>query len=852
MAVHARVAWRSQQRVDIQHMVAEQSFAAADFRLFTYLFAGLDRNYIVRGLELVSTTALKVTISRARSMVVVPNVNATSFFVSESDDDPYEMTLPSNSTVFIEGYFERVEGVPVTAAQWDPGAVSNENPAGSEFTSSVDFQEYVELKFRYNTSGFTSNAVKIAKVITGPSSVVTIVDSRDMFYRLAQGGSTPDYAYRYPWSTTRSEADINGDATKLGELVPENPYFYLDGIGARNDKAISSLKSWMDAVMTSLAEIKGSPYWYSSGGSFTGQTLYFDGLNGSSVVPKDDYDIDWDNSSGSERIFSRGSDGPAAWASSYGNFKWYLGGTFSTDLSGHLGWVTETRAFDSTLFDLDLSSSPSSCVVFLKLEREKVPGASNDQDVTWGTGGDIGIYSETQCVHGVAQDFIGIAVGDYVRRITDGYMSYRKVIGLSIDNTNVETNEGAVATAAVTGLVLEDALPSPSIERYQWFKANYISDDLYFTDPTDPTLVRNSTGVLINSSDTDLYMIGRREGDQFYFRDLAQYIGLGRKNGSSYVRENFIVRDQAFIKNDAYSSSFIDYESLFGDVGVISTGDTGAVTTNRLSYINISNASNSLDFGALASVGYLSSTATSNGMKALFAGDTDSSITDIKYVNISSRTSASFFGNLTDGLAEMSSTSSVMRGFFIGGSDNLGLAQNTVQQVEFSNAANATSFGSLTANVKQSAAASNGMIGVVGGGVTVTNPISTVEYFSLSNASSGRVFDSLTTATTQLAASNNGQSVVFAGGSDGAAVVDTMEYLDMTTQASAAAWGVLAVARSNLAGTSNGERGVFVGGTDGAVSLATMDYFSFSSTGNASSFGSLLTEVSEVSATSGE
>lgn len=509
MAVLSRVSFGSQQRLDLQHVVAEQSFSAADFRYLLSIFNGIDKNYVVRGLEISSTQGLSVSVSVANCMILSPLDGATSFYVGLPDDLPETILLPQNSTIYLEAFFERITDHPVTTAQWDPGAITAQNADGTEFTSSLNFEEYVQLTLRYNTAGFTESAIAIAKLQVGNSDVMTLVDSRPRFYRQATGGASPDFSARYPWSYVRAEADAVGEAAFLGQMDIRNPYYCQDQTGARNDKAITSLKQWMDAMMTIIAEIKGTPYWYSSVAQFIGKNLFFDSINGSSCIPKDGLTLDWDASTNIVRAVGAG---PLSWAFNAGAIQWNLGGTFSSGSS---------RSYSNSLFSVELPVSPSTAVLALRLERETVPFSANEANVEWFYSSEYG-YGADQIVTGSTNDFTGIAVGDFVRKYSESYFKYIKVIGF-FDSSTTTTTSGAIATINTIGLILEAPsgitdIRTASVEKYLWFRANYANVDLFYTLPTNSNFFTNVSSEVIAGDAADLYFLGRRNGTVFDWR----------------------------------------------------------------------------------------------------------------------------------------------------------------------------------------------------------------------------------------------------------------------------------------------------------------------------------------------
>lgn len=510
MALLARVNWVSQQRVDLQHLLAEQSFSAADFRGFSKLFSGSSKNYIIAGLDIKSVSGLTLTIGLANALIMTPLDTSSAFFVGESDLADETILVPQNTTLFVEAYFTRVTNVPAITAQWDASAVTAQNPSGTEFTSSIDFEEFVQVNFRYSNSGFSANGIKIAKITTNNSQVVTIVDCRDLFYRLATGGAAPDFAHKFEWSNNRSEANLIGDASALGQLTPLNPYFSTDSVGARNDKAITSLKTWMDAVMTSIAEVKGTPYWYSSVAQFVNQLIFFDSINGSSVVPNINYLLMWypDLFGPGGTVTSFGN-GPLSFAANFGYLKWNLGGTF----------LPSSRQYNNINFTKSIASTGiQDYAIFLRVEREKQPDVANTNAVvTWVSPSVIGGQPQNQTVVGSPGDFTGIAVGDFVRKATDGYFDYHEVTGFY---SGVVINiPGAIADNTATAIFLDDTVTSSS-DVYYWFRANYVQNDIYYTS-SNANLLTND-GVNLVPFDTSFQFLGRISGDFLTWKESLE------------------------------------------------------------------------------------------------------------------------------------------------------------------------------------------------------------------------------------------------------------------------------------------------------------------------------------------
>jgi len=153
-----------------------------------------------------------------------------------SIDPDLTATLTNNITNYIEIEFFSEDSGSDTRAFWDPTANAGE---GDEFNQVVNTCTSVKARLKINTIAFTGNPnyIPISRVVTSGGAITNIYDERPLFFRLVSDYAWPD-----------------------GRVVPAD----TDFSGA--DKSITQLKEWMDAVMTTLKEIKGVE-WYETIGS---------------------------------------------------------------------------------------------------------------------------------------------------------------------------------------------------------------------------------------------------------------------------------------------------------------------------------------------------------------------------------------------------------------------------------------------------------------------------------------------------------------------------------------------------------------------------------------------------------
>lgn len=162
-----------------------------------------------------------------------------------SIDADLTATLTNNATSYVEIEVYPEDGASDTRAFWDPTANTG---TGDEYNQVVNTCVSSKTRLRVNTTGFTGNVnyIPISTVVTAGGTIVTIFDSRSLFYRL-----NSDYA----WGS--------------GRTIPANTSF------AGADKSIPVMKDWMDAVMTTLKEIKGVE-WYETSSSVNTTNLFYD------------------------------------------------------------------------------------------------------------------------------------------------------------------------------------------------------------------------------------------------------------------------------------------------------------------------------------------------------------------------------------------------------------------------------------------------------------------------------------------------------------------------------------------------------------------------------------------------
>jgi len=336
-----------------------------------------------------------------------------------------------------------------------------------------------------------------------------------------------------------------------------------------------------------------------------------------------------------------------------------------------------------------------------------------------------------------------------------------------------------------------------------------------------------------------------------FFITIKDYKGFSESNNITVKRNgsekiDFAASDEilsASYISTSYLSDGTDWfrVSFFDGVipstlsrGLFAGGNTGS-RVNTIDYIDITTASNATDFGDLFETrDRLSGLA--NSTRGLFAGGYTGSADSntIDYVTIATTGNASDFGNLT--VARRGSPAGVSNGTrgCWGGGDT-GSYQNVIDYVEIATTGNATDFGDLTVSRADLAGCSSTTRGLFAGGDPSNSNV--IDYITLATVGNATDFGDLTVGRYRLAACSSSTRGLFGGGRN-AGTLDTIDYVTIATTSNATDFGDLATGRHSLTACSSKLRGVFSGGFNGGV-LNQIEYVTIASTGNATDFGDL-------------
>lgn len=287
MAVQRSGSWFSQSRVDTSTMKSVESAVQADFDTLLAAFAtnvdptsGIAIPYILRGFK-ISSTGVIGNPANTLSMIVAnsgvfegASLTAGTFYLTEVNA-PNELLDGNTNSSVVTGAFAASTtnyiGLDFNRAL-DPNTADVtyfwDVASNSQFSRVVPLARTLNYVITISTLPFTDpsqvNICPIAQVMTDSSNnVVSIEDARPLFFALGRGGQVPDLSYVYPWDQGRTPNGTTESST--------NP---TTDVFSGGDKSIGSLKELIDAFLSQIKEIQGTPFWSSpAGGSGGGGSI---------------------------------------------------------------------------------------------------------------------------------------------------------------------------------------------------------------------------------------------------------------------------------------------------------------------------------------------------------------------------------------------------------------------------------------------------------------------------------------------------------------------------------------------------------------------------------------------------
>lgn len=268
MAILTTVNWISEQRADISDMRRVESAVRNDFdTLITSVFTNTQQGYIVRGFNLVTSGAIGAPANNLQLIVdgsSVLNIDASvSGTIFQTPLGTPNVVLNAATNTSVTGSFT-ASSINYVGIDYDRFADASTNvtkyiwnaSANDEIATIAPAAQTLTFQIYITNSVWAENVLPIAIVTTDSNGNVTsITDARWMLCSLETGGLSPNPNFVYPWSEGRDQSPVTTTSNSVDPFIG-------------GDKQLLCLKDWMNAIMSNILEIKGTPYWFSgsSGG----------------------------------------------------------------------------------------------------------------------------------------------------------------------------------------------------------------------------------------------------------------------------------------------------------------------------------------------------------------------------------------------------------------------------------------------------------------------------------------------------------------------------------------------------------------------------------------------------------
>lgn len=504
MAIKRQNRILSQELITVPLMKAIESGTASDFDdVLRGFLAGYATPYVIRSFFIniagnsFTQTADNLTLNTQNGAVlhVTGTESGTILTITGSIAETLSATNPRIRGAFVAGATNYVSLSYVRTADLNSidTVVLWDVESKTQRKKSIPTATILDYHINISTIGFDSN-LPLATVTTNASNIpTTIVDARNLIFRLGTGGAVPNPLYSYPWPGGRVEPPSSSSN------AAQNPFF-----GA--DKQIFTMKEWMDAVMTSIKEIKGTTYWFGVGGGGGAGGLSLNSVN-------DDANLSEITGTG---YFTHNS---------------VTLGQLDVTSDIYIRNVVTDSYFKIQQFSKMLLDGQ---VLYVPLTRYKVIAgnvtikpATAPASVLTAAGGNLARIFQVTVVGQFAPlvaNSAGAGNGDFVRSQNDDNRFFRQI-------EEFYDNAGAISTAAGASYLVLDAPYTGSINAQ-----SILYNKTYYPALTD-VVVADKIGILPITNVENVYWIAFRQGSLIYIK----YMGEMEQGEVRYISDNTTV-----------------------------------------------------------------------------------------------------------------------------------------------------------------------------------------------------------------------------------------------------------------------------------------------------------------------
>jgi hypothetical protein len=286
----------------------------------------------------------------------------------------------------------------------------------------------------------------------------------------------------------------------------------------------------------------------------------------------------------------------------------------------------------------------------------------------------------------------------------------------------------------------------------------------------------------------------------------------------------------------------------YGSRGLFFGGDTGSFSSiNTIDYVDITSASNASDFGDMTGTG-LYTASMSNGTRAVstrgFTGAGGSNV--LMYVATATTGNATDFGDISTGTTyNGGACSDGSRGIRWAGESG-----TVIDYITIDTTGNATDFGDEVASINAGRCVGSATYGFRGAGNLSGTLRNDISYITIQTTGNAADWGDLTRTSQSGAMTGDTTRGLYCGG-NGSNVID---YFGLSSAGNASDFGDLSSSRFAQAATSDGTTAIIAGGyTSGGLTqhTNTIDKVTIQTTGNATDHGDLTVSRYAASGTSG-